>query len=413
MRQPFDALREMLLRAGYSPWRVGRYCRELDDHYADLVNDELAAGKDFPEAQAAARARIGSDEALAAAMLMRPSLRSWTAKAPLAVVVMAPVALLVLACVATVAGLTSGLGTHPGAMSAALKAQLTEICGFENFKLPVLVSALVGLWAARNRLSAKWAVLGVLAVACVSPALRLHILWPGHNPADSTRWAFEASPSLIVPMWLQRFREVGLMDLFVGLAVYWAASGVRLGPVEPLVVDASPRPARRSWAAKAPWASLVVLPVVLMVLTSILLAQILTTWLGLHPAAPDHQLGGEIGWLYGMAATLPGFTSAGVALAAARLRAPVIWPILGLLAVACVGAALQPHLVSHPYLLSPGDDAAAPMRQAVEVGVLPHPIVLSWLEWLQDAGLLFFASGMAVYLAIRVGSAAPQRLAAA
>jgi hypothetical protein len=114
-----------------------------------------------------------------------------------------------------------------------------------------------------------------------------------------------------------------------------------------------------------------------------------------------------------MAATLPGITSAAVALAAARLRAPVIWPILGLLAVVCVGAALQPHLVSNAHILSSGDDPAAPMRRAVEVGVLPRPAVLSWLEWLQGVGLLFFASGMAVYWTIRIGSAAPPRLAAA
>jgi hypothetical protein len=398
MRQPFDALRETLLRAGYSPWRVGRYCRELSDHYADLVNDELAAGKDFPEAQAAARARIGSDEALAAAMLMRPSLRTWTAKAPFAVVVMAPITLLVLACVATVTVLMSSLGTHPGALPKALHDQLTEICGFENFKLPILISAFVGLWAARNRLSAKWAVLGVLAVAVTSPALRLHIEWPGHDPADPTRWAIEATPSAIVTMWLQRFREVGISDLVVGLTVYWAAAGGRLSPGEWFAADAPNRSALRNWA------SLVLLPVALTSLACIVAVVALPTWPGPRTAASLVGLLDQVRYGCGL---LPALVSLWVALMAARQRATAVWPALGLLAVACIGA------VMYALVLWPGEEAPDPTILRTAVGFFPGPLRARWLEFFLRPGLIDFAIGMALYGTIRVVSAAPPRLAAA
>jgi hypothetical protein len=396
MRPPFDALRETLLRAGYSPWRVGRYCRELSDHYADLVADELAAGRALPEAQAAARARLGSDEALAAAMLMRPSLRTWTAKAPFAVVVLAPITLLVAACIATVTVLMSSLGSHPGVFPAALQDQLTNICGFENFQLPVLVSALIGLWTARNRLRARWAVLGVLAVAVISPALRLHILWPGHNPADPTSWAIEGAPA---SMWLQRFREVGLLDLIVGLAIYWAAAGGS-GPGE-LAAEAPTRPGLRRWAG-APWASLVLFPVVLMVLASVLLAAGLTAWLGPHPA-PSRQLWSRLGWLYTNFHALPALTTIGVALAAARQRAAVIWPVLGLLAIAFAGAAL------HLHLLKPGDGWSDSTPWDLEVGV---PVTSIWRRF-SEVGPLYLMVGMALYWTVRVGSAPAPRLARA
>jgi hypothetical protein len=401
MRQSFEALREQLLRAGYSPWRVGRYCRELSDHFADLVADERAAGKELAEAQGAARARIGSDDELAAAMLMRPSLRTWTAKAPVSVVVMAPMMLLILASIVTVLVLMSRLGTHPGALPQALQDEIRDISGFENFQLPVLVSALIGLWAARNRLPARLAVLGVLGVACVSAALRVHILWPGYNPADPTRWAIEAMPSRVVPMWLQRFREVGLLDLAVGLAVFWAASGPRLGRGEPIAADARARSTSRTWAAKAPWAALVLLPVALMVLASALSAMALTAWLGPHPTGSTDLLRSRFACLYGTVHLLPWLTCAGVLLAAARQRASVIWPILGLLAVAGVGAALQIRLQL------PGD----PTLWAAPVGSQLHPIS-TWLQRFYEMGPLL-AVGMTVYLAVRFGSAPPPKPALA
>src|ERR1700748_1601694 len=78
----FEALRETLLRGGIAPRHVRRYVRELADHLDDLAAAERAAGRDEEAALLAAQARLGGDDALAAAMLARPELKSWAAKAP-------------------------------------------------------------------------------------------------------------------------------------------------------------------------------------------------------------------------------------------------------------------------------------------------------------------------------------------
>lgn len=68
MSQPFDALREALLQAGIAPRHVRRYIQELSDHLNDLISAQNARGYDGEDALTRARALIGSDEELIAAM---------------------------------------------------------------------------------------------------------------------------------------------------------------------------------------------------------------------------------------------------------------------------------------------------------------------------------------------------------
>src|SRR5690242_16251615 len=102
MPPTFDTLSERLLRAGVDPAHVRRYVGELRDHLADLVAEETAAGK--PDPQAAALARLGDVETLAQAMQQRRELRSLSARAPFAVYVLAPAAM-VFVCTALAVGL--------------------------------------------------------------------------------------------------------------------------------------------------------------------------------------------------------------------------------------------------------------------------------------------------------------------
>ena len=44
MSQPFDEIRERLLRGGIAPRHVRRYLRELSDHFGDLVLEERRNG---------------------------------------------------------------------------------------------------------------------------------------------------------------------------------------------------------------------------------------------------------------------------------------------------------------------------------------------------------------------------------
>lgn len=82
MSAPFDPLRERLLRAGIAPRHVRRYLRELSEHLADLTAEQRAAGYDDENAAIRARALLGDDAELAAAMEEQPGFRSIVARFP-------------------------------------------------------------------------------------------------------------------------------------------------------------------------------------------------------------------------------------------------------------------------------------------------------------------------------------------
>jgi hypothetical protein len=81
-RLQLDALREKLLVAGVAPRHVRRYLGELRHHFDDLLHAETGNGLSGEAAMRAARARLGSDERLANAMLAKPGARSMTGRYP-------------------------------------------------------------------------------------------------------------------------------------------------------------------------------------------------------------------------------------------------------------------------------------------------------------------------------------------
>src|ERR1700761_3953986 len=78
----FEALREILLKGGIAPRHVRRYLAELTEHLDDLTEKQRAQGYDGEDAALRARALLGEDRDLAAAMLEQKSLRSITVRAP-------------------------------------------------------------------------------------------------------------------------------------------------------------------------------------------------------------------------------------------------------------------------------------------------------------------------------------------
>lgn len=86
----FSNLAETLLKGGIAPRHVRRYLAELREHLEDLTAQQRAAGYDGEDAAIRARARLGSDRELAAAMLEQKQFRSWAARAPWAFFVLLP-----------------------------------------------------------------------------------------------------------------------------------------------------------------------------------------------------------------------------------------------------------------------------------------------------------------------------------
>lgn len=79
---PFESLRRELLRSGVAPGYVERTLVELGEHYADLESDALAAGCSAEEAAREARSTIGDEGTIAAAILARPELLTFSTRWP-------------------------------------------------------------------------------------------------------------------------------------------------------------------------------------------------------------------------------------------------------------------------------------------------------------------------------------------
>ena len=80
--QTFDGLRGELVRGGVSPLYVERTIRELCDHYEDLEHDARAAGLSTQDAAFVALEMLGRPETIAAAVIARPELLTWSRRWP-------------------------------------------------------------------------------------------------------------------------------------------------------------------------------------------------------------------------------------------------------------------------------------------------------------------------------------------
>ncbi len=82
MPEQFEALRLELRKGGVAPLYVERTVTELTAHLADLEGAARVAGFDDAEAERVARAALGDDRAIAAAICGRPELLAWSTRYP-------------------------------------------------------------------------------------------------------------------------------------------------------------------------------------------------------------------------------------------------------------------------------------------------------------------------------------------
>ncbi len=175
-------LRERLLVAGVAPRHVRRYLRELSEHHEDARQAELARGLDAAAADAAAWARLGSEESLAQSMLARPELRSKGARFPALVFGLGPVLTWLCAVVATVA-LAQLLSAPVGAERAVEAAKpagwqhaAQAFCLLYVRVFPVVLGIVVLLAAARRRLRLHWPLAGSALVNVLAGTLTVQFL---------------------------------------------------------------------------------------------------------------------------------------------------------------------------------------------------------------------------------------------
>jgi hypothetical protein len=174
----FDGLREILLKGGVAPRHVRRYLAELSEHLDDLTEKQRVQGYDGEDALSRARALLGEDNELAAAMLEQKSLRSIAARAPWLIFgLLPPVAgiaaafalIAPLALIANILHMVAKGGIHAPQW---FQGTAFAVTGVGNLALaPALAAGFVFL-AARQRISWLWPVLAILLIALLDLQFR-------------------------------------------------------------------------------------------------------------------------------------------------------------------------------------------------------------------------------------------------
>lgn len=184
MPRPFDTLRGRLLDAGIAPRHIRRYLAELSEHLADLTAEETRAGRDPASAEDAALTRLGDTDLLARAMIRRAEFRSWSARAPWAVFLVAPPLALAGIGAVTIALLVAVVEFYrpePGA-HAILPAWFGPVAllatRFDLLVVPVLLGWGVALTAARQRTKLFWPAIGLAVIALLGGMAEFEVALP-------------------------------------------------------------------------------------------------------------------------------------------------------------------------------------------------------------------------------------------
>jgi hypothetical protein len=233
----FHGLRERLLRAGIAPRHVRRYISELANHFDDLANEERAKGRLLDDAKAVARARLGTDEALAAALLARPGLRSVTARVPWLVFGFGPPAMLLAAAYAAILvgiGFLEGQTVFERHITPPAWVQFLVVLGngLVTYAVPLAVTGIVVALGQRQRLSARWIAFGVVTACVFGGFFEIYIGWPD---AEIARWPGAGTPGhaeiyLSLEHWEPEVILRGVLRSLVNLLLVGAACWYWLRP---------------------------------------------------------------------------------------------------------------------------------------------------------------------------------------
>lgn len=199
MPKRFRELRERLLEAGIAPRHVRRYLTELEEHLADLRAEEKGAGRSGAEAEAAALVRLGKVQDLARTMIERPELRSWTARAPWAVVGLGPV--VALGCAWSLAlwilwsgwhWFLAGAATPFGTRAHGFAAFYFAVGRMLYYWAPLLAGWSLVVLAARQRLKDVWPLLTMAVLSLLEATAMVEVSRPDLSSPGQVHMSFVA-----------------------------------------------------------------------------------------------------------------------------------------------------------------------------------------------------------------------------
>ncbi len=225
---PFETVAETLLKGGIAPRHVRRYIGELADHLEDLTERQRAAGYDAADANIRARALLGDDRELTAAMLEQKHFQSWTARLPWLVFVPLPFILLTIAMVAlTFPIFFVGDGAAHITRLTAIPSDwlrtisVTGLAGLNMLALPLLAILLL-LLAHRQRLGLLWPLTGIVLLLLCFPHSGMNFADGMAHKTGSVRFNFAP---LFLPAFAGEFTKhsgvLAVQWLLTALSVLW------------------------------------------------------------------------------------------------------------------------------------------------------------------------------------------------
>lgn len=182
MPQPFEAIREQLLRAGVTPRYASRYVTELREHLADLIERECASGLGIGRATERALRLMGSDADLARATIERGAPRSLAARAPWATFVILPVGLWMAVFAADIVSMMHLLWPVRGLAPSDIPESYRMLIALGIFITRYLIGALLAAGcialAVRQRLASGWIWVGLSLIALLTGifGVYMHVL---------------------------------------------------------------------------------------------------------------------------------------------------------------------------------------------------------------------------------------------
>jgi hypothetical protein len=189
--QRFNELREELLRAGVATPKIWRAVLEIESHFQQLVDEEVARGTPDQYARSEAHRLLGSNQTLVQHYAAQPEFRAWSRRWPgiwftlVALAAYLALSISSLAILHTIVGHMSGYLRHVYiAPQVTYRIDLAARIVF-LWLFPWFVAIAFGVLAYRRRVALHWPIAGIVAVSILASLVNVTVtLTGGPTPGE-------------------------------------------------------------------------------------------------------------------------------------------------------------------------------------------------------------------------------------
>jgi len=183
--QRFSDLREGLLRAGVATRKIRRAVLEIESHFQQLVDEEVARGTPDQCARSAAHRQLGQNQTLVQHYAAQPAFRAWSRRWPaiwftlVALAAYLALSISSLAILHTVVAHMGGYLRHVYiAPQITYRIDLAARIVF-LWLFPCFVAIAFAVLAYRRRVALHWPIAGIVAVSILASLINITVTLTG------------------------------------------------------------------------------------------------------------------------------------------------------------------------------------------------------------------------------------------